>query len=518
MSKPRQAIMAALACLLALGTSFTATAQNLATSAPVHVDRNTGSIELITKTSRLIQFDYAIPELVIDNQSIIRATPIAADKVLLTALKPGFATITVSDAQQNTQTLSVQVRGDVRALESALNGLYPNSTLRATALETGVVLSGTLARGDDVDGAVLIAGEFFPTVYNNIKLPDAQMIAIEVQVYEVARTKVRELGLDWQLFTDDLTLDVSGAANATSNLLFSVVDDDSTFNGFLQALERRSLARLLDKPILVTMNGRPAEFLQGGEIPFEINQGLGNTTIQFRPFGTKLDVVPIVQREGTVRLEVRAEVSEPDATLAGSSGVSGFRVRRVNTGVDMKIGHTLALAGDIREEIESEVTGIPKLMDLPLIGRGFSRVSETTQEIELVMLLTPRFISEVDPSVVPAAPGRTTVSPSDGQLYRDGYLEVPRCEQDCPLPGQPVDPIPGHQYGGGFTQQPGAPAFAPHQGTYQSPSQPSNFQYPNPNPPTQVPAAGAGFGYPGQGAPATQPRTGNRSWLDKLRR
>ena len=216
MSKPRQAIMAALACLLALGTSFTATAQNLATSAPVHVDRNTGSIELITKTSRLIQFDYAIPELVIDNQSIIRATPIAADKVLLTALKPGFATITVSDAQQNTQTLSVQVRGDVRALESALNGLYPNSTLRATALETGVVLSGTLARGDDVDGAVLIAGEFFPTVYNNIKLPDAQMIAIEVQVYEVARTKVRELGLDWQLFTDDLTLDVSGAANALS--------------------------------------------------------------------------------------------------------------------------------------------------------------------------------------------------------------------------------------------------------------------------------------------------------------
>ena len=454
MSMPRTARMMAIAiatsCLF-WSTTTKVSAQQDATSAPVKVDRTVSSIELITKTSRLLEFDYDVPELLVDNQNVVRATPIASNKVLLTALKPGFATITASDANNQKQTLNILVRDDVRALELALRQFFPNSNLRASALETGVVLSGTLANAQDVEGATSVAAEFFPKVYNNIKLPDSQMIAIEVSVYEVARTKVRELGMDWQLITDDLNLNVQGAANTFNTLAFSVVDDGNTFDGFLQALERRSLARLMDKPVLVTMNGRPAEFLQGGEIPFEISQGLGNVAIQFRPFGTKLDVVPIVQGEGTVRLEVRAEISEPDQALSNNSGVAGFRVRRVNTGVDMKIGHTLALAGDIREEVESEVRGIPHLMDLPLLGRAFSRVEETRQEVELVMLLTPRFIGEVDPALMaPGGPGRNTVSPSDCELYRDGYLEVPRCGPDCgDLPNQPRDPNPGNYGGGG---------------------------------------------------------------------
>ena len=210
----------------------------------------------------------------------------------------------------------------------------------------------------------------------------------------------------------------------------------------------------MDKPTLVTMNGRPAEFLEGGELPFEINQGLGNTTIEFKPFGTKLDVVPIVQGEGTIRLEVRAEVSEPSADLSNNSGTSGFRVRRVNTGVDMKIGHTLVLAGDIREETESEVRGIPHLMNMPYVGSWFRRVTEEKQEIELVIMMTPRFIGEMDPALIPlGGPGRNSVSPSDCQLYHKGYIEVPRCNQDCGnLPHQPQDPIPGQLY-------PAAPLF-----------------------------------------------------------
>ncbi len=513
MSKPRilrvSAIAIATSCVLVSSMTSGALAQNTASSEPIRVDRSVNSIELITKTSRLLEFDYDVPELVIDNQNVVRATPIASNKVLLTALKPGFATITASDADKNTQTLNLLVRGDVRALEMALKQFFPNSNIRATALETGVVLTGTLANANDVEGAMIVAGEYFPKVINNVKLPDSQMIAIEVQVYEVARTKVRELGMDWQLFTQDVNLEVFGANNPGNNLLFSVVGDNASFNAFLEALERRSLARLMDKPVLVTMNGRPAEFLQGGEIPFEINQGLGNTTIQFRPFGTKLDVVPIVQGEGTVRLEVRAEVSEPDAALRNNLGQSGFRVRRVNTGVDMKIGHTLALAGDLREEVESEVRGIPYLMDLPLIGRGFSRVEERTQEVELVILLTPRFIGEVDPSLMPpGGPGRSTTSPSDCEFYRNGLIEVPRCGPDCgDLPNQPQDPLPGGYFGGY-----GHPGFQPAPSAV--PVQPA---YPAATAPV-APQASSGFGYPTQTTGQPAPRTGSLSLKNMLRR
>ena len=98
---------------------------------------------------------------------------------------------------------------------------------------------------------------------------------------------------------------------------------------------------------------------------------MGTNSIEYRPFGTKLDVVPIIHGQGQLTLEIRAEVSEVAADLAGDAGVPGFRVRRVNTGVKMKAGHTLALAGDYREKDETEVRGIPKLMDNPWFGPAF---------------------------------------------------------------------------------------------------------------------------------------------------
>jgi pilus assembly protein CpaC len=107
----------------------------------------------------------------------------------------------------------------------------------------------------------------------------------------------------------------------------------------------------------------------------------------------------------------------------------------------MKAGHTLALAGDYREDVQTEVTGIPKLMDSPFIGPLFRKVKEEKNETELVFLITPRFISEVEPHRVPRlGPGQLTTSPSDRELYLNGYTEVPRCTVDCPTNDRFDDP------------------------------------------------------------------------------
>jgi len=155
---------------------------------------------------------------------------------------------------------------------------------------------------------------------------------------------------------------------------------------------------------------------------------LCNTTIEFRPFGTKLDIVPIVLGRGHLTLEVRAEVSEVDATISTQDGVPGFRVRRVNTAVDMPVGHTLALAGDYREETETLKRGAPRLMDHPFWGSAFRRTEEVKTETELVFLLTPRFIDAVEAASLRQRPiGGNSTSPSDRDLYLKGHTEVPVC-------------------------------------------------------------------------------------------
>lgn len=420
------------------------------------VDASVKEIEVVVGATQRLRFGYKIPELLVENPEVVKATPVSPNELLVSGLKPGLTTITVTDTERNLQTISILVTADTRKLEAALQKHFPESRVQVHALQTGVLLKGTVARADHVNTMVSIAQDYFPSnVFNQLQVDGSQVVAINVKVYEVNRSKVRTLGIDWAIFGDDFGIgtsvaDVISSVGVTSGVAtttgaetfsFGVVDGNTSFFKFMEALEEHNLARLLDQPTLVAQNGRPAEFLSGGEIPIAVASGLGTTSIEFRPFGTKLDIVPLIHGQGELTLEVRAEVSEVDSTLSLGTGVPGFRVRRVNTGVRMKEGHTLALAGDYQESNETQKRGIPFLMDSPIWGSLFRRTTDAKLETELVFMITPRFISEVDPTEVPRlGPGQLTESPSRNELYGRGYVEVPKCKDDCPTNNRFDDP------------------------------------------------------------------------------
>lgn len=407
-------------------------------------------IEIVQNTSRRMRFEYNIPEFVVENPTIIQVQPIAPNELNVRGIKPGVTSITISDPNRNLTTFDIHVLGDVRKLEASLQQAFPDSAIKPVALSNGVMLTGTVARATDIPIVVSMTKTYYPeTVLNKLEVGGSQIVAMQVKVYEVSRTKLRALGIDWAYSNSNFAIasSVADIIRAFSNtpgavpaatgqtLQFGVFDDGGRFDAFIEALEQNSLAKLMDEPTLVAMNGRAAEFLSGGEVPVQVASGLGTNSIEFRPFGTKLDMVPIVLGQGRIRLEIRAEVSEIATDLGGDTGVPGFRVRRVNTGVEMNAGCTLALAGDYREEVETNKRGLPGLLNRPYIGQLFRKIEEEKNEIELVFLVTPTFIGEVEQYKLPTnTPGRSTQSPSDCEFYIRGYNEVPRCEVDCPLP------------------------------------------------------------------------------------
>ena len=166
------------------------------------------------------------------------------------------------------------------------------------------------------------------------------------------------------------------------------------------------------------------------------------------------------------------------------------------------------MAGDYREEVETQKRGLPWLMHAPIIGSAFRRVEDRKAESELVFLITPRFISEVDQSLVPRlGPGQLTDVPSDHEHYLHGYTEVPRCNDDCPVSDRFDDPsnygnypnYPMSMDQSSNQQEPigGQPMNVQGWSTnpvnqqldYATPSQPANFSG------NGVPQGG-GFGYP----------------------
>jgi pilus assembly protein CpaC len=448
------------------------------------VNASLDSITIAQGSSKRLKFAYDIPELMVENTEIIQATPMRSDEIMISGLQPGYSSLTVSDPSHRLQEIKVIVEIDTRPLELAFREHFPDSNIKVRALKQGIILTGFVTSPEQIDGVNRVANDFFGSnVVSMVQVQSAQNIAIQVKVYEISRTKMRRVGVDWQISSRRAGFysSVSGLLSSASvingngvgqgqDFAGGILRDSTQFQAFVQFLEQRDVARLIDEPILIAKNGRPAEFLKGGEIPFLVSQGLGTNSFEFRPFGTKLDIVPLIEGGGMMTLEVRAEVSEPSDDLGRDTGLPGFRVSRVNTGVTMRTGHTLALAGHYREKNTNSIRGLPKLMDQPALGALFRRTQDDFNETELLFLITPNFIGDVESCVLPSQmPGQLTQSPSDRELFLNAHSEVPRCQDDCPVNhhlGPQMSPLPVSQPHYGAAKESPAGPVAPAMGNY----------------------------------------------------
>ena len=196
-------------------------------------------------------------------------------------------------------------------------------------------------------------------------------------------------------------------------------------------MRQYNLAKVMADPTLVTVSGRPAFFNSGGEFPILIPAGLGTTSVDFKKFGTQVDFVPIVLGNGNLRLEVKPRISFLDPTLSVTTQgitVPGLNVRECDTGVEMKSGQTLAIAGLVQNRLEYTNTGIPYLADLPYVGAAFRKTNEQVNEIELLIFVTPEIVEPMDCNEVPQClPGMASTAPNDCGVYWKGTMEVPSC-------------------------------------------------------------------------------------------
>jgi pilus assembly protein CpaC len=136
---------------------------------------------------------------------------------------------------------------------------------------------------------------------------------------------------------------------------------------------------------------------------------------------------------GKIRLEVKPHISDLDPTrnyVVGDTTIPGILTREADTAVEMTAGQTMAIAGLLSSREDSENSGLPFISDVPYLGVPFRKVKSETNEIELLILVTPELVEPMDASEVPqCGPGLATTTPGDWDLYMKGHIEVPNC---CP--------------------------------------------------------------------------------------
>lgn len=438
-----RAAVALLAFVFAVWPSAPSVAQTLELPSIVHkVKDGADRIDMVVNSSRHLVMDKKIPQAQVSNPEILTITPLSANKIQVAAKKPGVTQVNLWDEDGLVHTIDVVVFADAQELTLLLKSQFPKAALRVIPLANSVLISGYVDDPDQVTRITEIAQDYHPKVINQVQVGGVQQILLFVRVMEVSRSDLRELGVDFGVFNsnDFFVSGVSGLIQSVSastqsitatgqTLTMGVVNQANQFNGFLKALRQNDLLKIVAEPNLVCVSGRPAFFNVGGEFPILVPQSLGTVSIQYKKFGTQLDFVPIVLGNNRIRLEVRPRVSEIDNTrsvVINGTTVPGLRVREVETGVEMRAGETLAIAGLVQQRTEAQKRGWPWLGDIPGIGVAFRSVREQVQEIETLVLVTPQFVEAMEcHEVPPGGPGLETCSPSHCELWCKGQIEVP---------------------------------------------------------------------------------------------
>ena len=298
-------------------------------------------------------------------------------------------------------------------------------------------------------------------VINALRVAGVQQVQLDVVVAQVSRSEFRQLGFNFLssrsssfigstlngLAVQPTALGAGLASGATqgsalaangfvasttnANIPFGVLNSNSGFLGFLQALRTENASKLLAEPKLVTSSGKQAYFQVGGEqAVLSGSSGVNGPGAAFQTIGTTLSFLPIVLGNGKIQLTVNPRVRTPNTALGITTSfgfVTGFDDKQVNATVEMETGQTFVIGGLIQNETRGIVNKVPVLGDLPFLGVLFSTKEYTETEQEVVVLVTPYL---VDPQscdqLAKSLPGQETRAPDDFELFLEGILEAPR--------------------------------------------------------------------------------------------
>src|SRR5262249_13527431 len=181
----------------------------------------------------------------------------------------------------------------------------------------------------------------------------------------------------------------------------------------VQALQQKNVLQILAEPNLLAMNGEKANFLAGGEFPYPLvqpGQGFTAVTIQFKPFGVRLEFTGHIGDDDVIRLHVAPEVSTLD--FANGVTISGFSVpalstRRAETEIELKDGQSFGIAGLLDRTATVQMSKIPGIGDVPVLGQFFRSRSINRTNAELLVLVTPHIINPVQAAPAPPALPKT---------------------------------------------------------------------------------------------------------------
>jgi pilus assembly protein CpaC len=374
--------------------------------------------------SIVIDLPRDIKDVLVADPKIANAVVRSAQRAYIIGATVGQTNIVFFDsAGQQIAAYDIAVKRDLNGIRAALKQTLPNSDIQIDGLGDGVILTGTAANPIDAqqagDLAARLAGGA-DKVVNSIIVRGRDQVMLKVTVAEVARSIIKQLGIDLSAnltygttvvnFNNINPFTVNNAPLVPGNALSTTFGGAPTVQATLRAMESAGVVRTLAEPNLTAISGESATFISGGEFPIPTGVTCQTTTagaigqcvqtVSFKKFGISLNFTPVVLTEGRISLRVMTEVSEisNENSLNGGSGgttIPSIKTRRAETTLEIPSGGSMAMAGLIQDQTKQAINGLPGLSQLPVLGTLFRSRDYINNQTELMVLVTPYVVRAV---------------------------------------------------------------------------------------------------------------------------
>lgn len=440
-----------------------------------------GHLQLEVGKSSMLRLPEAVLQRSVGNPGVVQAMLVAPDTLYVVGVDVGSTNMIIQGKSGVCSVVNVTVSMDPAGLQATLADLMPEeNAIRVTAAADTLVLSGTVQDADAVLRAVELAqahvrratvplalpkpadGAAAPApataaggggrIINLLNVRAPQQVMLAVQIAEVSKSLLERLEVGATLrFASG-----SWATTLLSNFLTGTANgllDVRKSNGqqlTIEAQKQDGLVRILAEPTVMAISGQEGSFLAGGKIFIPVGQDNNKVTLEEREYGVGLRFTPTVLSGGRINLKVAPEVSELSREGVGitTAGVSGRSIlpvittRRASTTVQLYDGQSYAIGGLIKNNQVSNLSGLPWLSELPILGALFRSTDFQHDRSELLFVITAHLVKPLPPGA--ALPTAQLAPPSRVDLMLNGKMEGA-------LPRQPAPPAP--PAAGGFELQ-----------------------------------------------------------------
>jgi pilus assembly protein CpaC len=396
------------------------------------------TLHLLVGRSLVITSPARIKRVSLADPNIAEAIVVSPTQVLLNGKTPGGVSLLIWDEAGQSQAFEVSVDIDVLGLSQKVHEVFPAEDVRIETSRDIVILSGKISSPVVADKILEVVKSASPKVTSMMQVPVAPIgeILLEVKFADVNRQAINQLGINilslpgaktvgtistQQFAPPQLTQANSGVNSAigVSDLLnIFLFRPDINLAATIKALEQETVLQILAQPNLMTESGKEASFLAGGEFPFPVLQastgGFAGITIQFKEFGVRLKFTPTLTADGLIHLKVSPEVSALDftnaVTLQGFT-IPALSVNRAESEMELKDGQSFAIAGLLDNRVTEQLSKIPWIGDVPVLGKLFQSRSLTKSKNELLIVVTPRIVRPQDQEPLGPAMPKTFMEP-----------------------------------------------------------------------------------------------------------